>query len=280
MTSLDNLIERLRERVQDPERRTDRPLSNAQQWLRMSTAEDIIAARERAARDSNEAIQAFTRGEITPEVLRQRLSSVRPSLEIRDRWYDPEPTSVWKIQKAERHLGFALPEVLKTIYLGVADGGFGPEYGLLPISAIVADYTALSSPTASPRWPEAVLPITDSESEQYCIRADGEIVRYDIDCPDEDDSELTLTFIPVAKGLEAWLEKWLDGPSADEVAAVAARAEARLAEAQRERDQRIDAYIEELRKSPEERAKIGLKGEDWEERLRCGLLGRPWPEGR
>jgi len=124
------------------------------------------------------------------------------------------------------------------------------------------------------------LPITDSESEQYCIRADGEIVRYNIDCPDEDDSELTLTFIPVAKGLEAWLEKWLDGPSADEVAAVAAKAEARLAEAQREMDRRVDAYIEELRKSPEERAKIGLKGEDWEERLRCGLLGRPWPEGR
>lgn len=38
------------------------------------------------------------------------------------------------IQLAEAALGFPIPTLLKSIYLDIADGGFGPGYGILGLS--------------------------------------------------------------------------------------------------------------------------------------------------
>src|SRR5262245_61993304 len=43
------------------------------------------------------------------------------------------PTATKELQVAERAIGFKLPALLRAIYLGVANGGFGPEYGIVGI---------------------------------------------------------------------------------------------------------------------------------------------------
>ena len=45
----------------------------------------------------------------------------------------PPPVSEASLVEAERHFGFRLPDLLREIYGTVADGGFGPTCGLLPL---------------------------------------------------------------------------------------------------------------------------------------------------
>src|SRR4051794_36254641 len=41
------------------------------------------------------------------------------------------PASEAAVRATERRLGFSLPETLRQIYLTVANGGFGPGYGVM-----------------------------------------------------------------------------------------------------------------------------------------------------
>src|SRR5262245_63171192 len=43
------------------------------------------------------------------------------------------PTATRQLQVAERAIGFKLPALLRAIYLRVASGGFGPQYGIVGI---------------------------------------------------------------------------------------------------------------------------------------------------
>lgn len=45
----------------------------------------------------------------------------------------PEPVDAATLTRAEAALGFRLPPLLADLYLHIGDGGFGPEYGLLPL---------------------------------------------------------------------------------------------------------------------------------------------------
>src|SRR5436305_15331855 len=60
----------------------------------------------------------------------------RTSANSRDRefggLYPPAPASV--IESAEKALGFLLPPLLREIYASLANGGFGPAYGLVGLS--------------------------------------------------------------------------------------------------------------------------------------------------
>jgi len=42
-----------------------------------------------------------------------------------------------KVERAELELGFMLPSLLRSLYLQVANGGYGPGWGILPIAEIV-----------------------------------------------------------------------------------------------------------------------------------------------
>ncbi|MGC2999776.1 SMI1/KNR4 family protein [Streptomyces sp. G35A] len=85
--------------------------------------------------------------------------------------YLPEPVDEATPARAEALLGFPLPPLLADLYPRTADGGFGPEYGLLPLldspppgePAAVAQYLAnRESGRRNPDWPwpEGVLPIS------------------------------------------------------------------------------------------------------------------------
>jgi hypothetical protein len=52
----------------------------------------------------------------------------------------PAVANAAAIADAERALGFALPTPLRQLYANVADGGFGPGGGIMPLKQIVSTY--------------------------------------------------------------------------------------------------------------------------------------------
>ena len=108
------------------------------------------------------------------------------------------------IADAEEVLGFGLPPLLRLLYLQVANGGFGPEYTLLPLVGDGRTATAeYGPPGTAPAeyWPRGVLPILDWGCGMYaavdCLTADAPV----------------LLFEPNA-GPDDWADAWfLDSPS-------------------------------------------------------------------
>ena len=48
----------------------------------------------------------------------------------------PPPVSVGELRRVEQLLGFDLPDPLKSLYLHVGNGGFGPGYGLFNVPLV------------------------------------------------------------------------------------------------------------------------------------------------
>jgi hypothetical protein len=273
VTDSEQLIRALRERLKIPERRADRQLSASQHFLRSASAEAIEAARQEAIDRSSASTEADRRGESTRE-LHDRATADLARMKAAAPLPDSATASREEIAETELLLGFQLPAALARIYSEVANGGFGPGYGLLPIGDVVRLFRRLRAYDVQPSWPEAMLPISDDEGIYHCIdRRSGRIMRFDPERLNDDNSNVPQIFEEVAPDLEDWLERWLAGPPEEEAAAFEAMRERVLTEARENWRQRAEAYIEQVRKqSSAERAKLGLK-DDWEEQLRRGLLG-------
>src|SRR5689334_14494232 len=90
------------------------------------------------------------------------------------------------IADAEQVLGFSLPPLLRLLYLQVANGGFGPDYTLLPLvgdgRTAVAEYGPLRN-THSEYWPLGVLPILDWGCGMYaavdCLAPDAPVLLFE-----------------------------------------------------------------------------------------------------
>jgi hypothetical protein len=107
------------------------------------------------------ALEASREGRVDPE-------SHRKAEEIAATMSTPVPPALPALADAvqlddvEAELGFVLPRMMRRIYSEVADGGFGREYGLLPISEVVSNYRDLRTSLELPRgrsWPEGLLPL-------------------------------------------------------------------------------------------------------------------------
>ncbi|CAL9546911.1 hypothetical protein SUDANB15_04328 [Streptomyces sp. enrichment culture] len=137
----------------------------------------------------------------------------RPSL--------PEPIDAAALARAEAALGFELPPLLADLYLRIADGGFGPEYGLLPLldsppsdePAAVVQYLAnRESVREDPDWPwpEGVLPISHWGCGMYacvdCRSPQATVVLFE---PNPGDP--TLAWYVDAPSLSDWLRSWVEG---------------------------------------------------------------------
>ena len=116
------------------------------------------------------------------------------------------------IVAAESALGFHVPSFLRRVYGEVADGGFGPGYGLFPVrrgrdeprqSGSLAEVRDKLS--VDPRWPRLLLPSCDWGCAIWscldCRTDDGHIVTAAGEEP------LTIT----RHDLQSWLRSWLDG---------------------------------------------------------------------
>ncbi|MEY9993482.1 hypothetical protein ABIE67_005514 [Streptomyces sp. V4I8] len=133
----------------------------------------------------------------------------------------PEPVDAATLARAEAALGFRLPLLLADLYLRIGDGGFGPEYGLLPLldsppagePAAVTQYLAnRENAQRDPDWPwpEGVLPISHWGCAMYacvdCHSPQATVLLFE---PNADDADQA--WYVDAPSLTDWLRAWLDG---------------------------------------------------------------------
>ncbi|MFJ4687330.1 SMI1/KNR4 family protein [Streptomyces sp. NPDC088789] len=133
----------------------------------------------------------------------------------------PEPLDPTTVARAEAALGFPLPPLLTELYLRIGDGGFGPEYGLLPLldsspaeeSSAVAEYLARRERNPDDPdwpWPAGVLPISHWGCGMYacvdCLAPQAPVLLFE---PNADDADHA--WYVDAPGLDTWLRTWLDG---------------------------------------------------------------------
>lgn len=137
-----------------------------------------------------------------------------------------------EIAKAESQLGFDLPSLLRTVYLEIGNGGFGPGEGFLPIRLGKAVKgidlgTVFRGCSKRPGWPAHLLPIIYCGCDVYfCVDCDhskhrvvmfdgdlGGLEESDVSEPRKKwpypDSSLGVCFRTRAKSLEEFLEMWL-----------------------------------------------------------------------
>lgn len=137
----------------------------------------------------------------------------------------PPPLDELTVQRAEARLGKALPPLLRELYRFVGNGGFGPGYGLLPLTrsdeseefpSVVWLCESLSVETAEAgwSWPETLLPFCDwGCAIQSCIDTssrDGVVFTFDPGAF-ERRHEMSDAFAKTHGSLRAWLSDWLDG---------------------------------------------------------------------
>ncbi|WP_199486743.1 SMI1/KNR4 family protein [Actinomadura logoneensis] len=132
----------------------------------------------------------------------------------------PAPVGDAQIAEAEGQLGFALHPLLARLYREVADGGFGPDYRLLPLlgpgSSVVSEYLTRRKASVGvehPAWPEGAVPILTWGCAMYagvdCLGEDGQVLLFEPN-PYSGGSWDQCWFVDSA-GLAAWLETWLAG---------------------------------------------------------------------
>jgi hypothetical protein len=147
---------------------------------------------------------------------------------VRERVSVPRPTNTSagpfppalpeEIALAESQLGFHLPSLLRRVY-EIANGGFGPGYGLYPIGAgedmLVPTYRSFVEVPCAPKpgepgfdqypWPERLLPICDWGCATWSC----------LDCRSDDGTIITSSngepFASTGFTLRAWLSSWMEG---------------------------------------------------------------------
>jgi hypothetical protein len=240
------LIARLRRRASDPEARTDAPPSLRGQTVRVGR----LAV-------SGVDLGALLRGDADP----RPAAGPSTSLAVAD-------DAV--VADAEKRLGFALPLPLKQLYLQVANGGFGPGGGIMPLQESVRTYLLLVETPPGRRgqlWPASLLPVTDNQPGHDCIDVQsGKIVVWDEEelADGSSDKVWKRSFKPDAPDLASWLERWLDSPSPVQ------KTKDLLQQGMNDSIKQSLAYWRA--KTPEERAAFGLPEKGWEEAL-FGHLG-------
>ncbi|WP_405979212.1 SMI1/KNR4 family protein [Streptomyces sp. NBC_00158] len=120
----------------------------------------------------------------------------------------PEPLADGEAERAAQALGFALPPLLTALYTRIGDGGFGPEYGLLPLRQAIAEYEA--GRASDWGWPEGVLPIADLGcGMSACVDCRSDTARILLFEPNP--GERDLAWYLKSPSLAGWLRDWLDG---------------------------------------------------------------------
>jgi hypothetical protein len=136
------------------------------------------------------------------------------------------PVSPAQVARAEAQLGFALPSLLRDIYTDVANGGFGPGYGLftIPIGTaaersrgeqnIVDVYRSFRRRrTRHAPWPNTFLPICYWGASFYsyldCARPDAPVMA--LDAMSRGEGPWGSAVALHAASFEGWMLRWVDG---------------------------------------------------------------------
>ncbi len=264
----DALLERLRQRIADPARRLDqRPSAFLAEIATMDLGQMFDQIRTLGA-DLNRVVEANQAGRIDPEMT-IKASRLGASMMTPAETPRADPATPESLALAEERLGFGLPPALRQLHGVLADGGFGPGSGILPIKGVVDRYLAVQG--EAPRnqtWPDRLLPLVDDNPVLECLdasRAAGAVISWDPEDLWERVSDTTWqrSFSQAAPSLEAWLSGWLDAGPPDEAM------QPMMPEAMAESVRQTRAYFAAM--SPAERAEYGLPEVGWEREIGGGL---------
>ena len=160
-------------------------------------------------------------GELTPallDALRKRADDPRRFIDVPQfsEFRRFPPATHAQLDRASRQLGIPIPADLRTIYVEVANGGFGPGYGLLGVDSGGTDdsganveraYELLSAPDPEVpdwEWLEGGLPCCYWGCQVYsCVMPDGLVVQLD-------GYEWGREAVPITEWLSRWVEGRLD----------------------------------------------------------------------
>lgn len=142
----------------------------------------------------------------------------------------PAPVGDDRIAEAESKLGFTLHPLLARLYRDVADGGFGPDYRLLPLlgptSSVVGEYLKRrerSIGTEYPEWPAGLVPILTWGCAMYaavdCHSEQGPVLLFEPNA--YEGGAWDKCWLLDSESLIAWLEAWLNKTSWAEINAQA-----------------------------------------------------------
>ena len=154
------------------------------------------------------------------ERIRARIADGRPN-DHPDEWLSVQPpVASDAVAAAEVQLGFRLPELLRQLYTRVGNGGFGPVFGLIPLSGfsagqaefdLVGDYLRLVRRFAE--WPVGLVPVFYCGCTLFefvdCRTLGGAVTWFDEGT--ETIHELLRTNRSSIPSLERRLELWLAG---------------------------------------------------------------------
>jgi hypothetical protein len=263
----DALIERLRARAADPDRRVD--VRQSQFMAGVSTLDlgGLLGMLGSVAGDLTRVVAANQAGTPIDPAIQARAEGFGQAMSAPVPAPLPAPASADAIATVEDALGFALPPFLRRAYTEIADGGFGPGGGLLGAAAAVAAFERMRIGEELPRgrsWPEALLPVVERDPGFYCVdcsTAEGRVVDWDPEELGEHSGEKAFarSFTDEATSVEAWLEQWVGGRTRAEQHAAMMQGAMASSKAQSRA-----AYAA---MTPAQKAQWGLTDEEWAELL-------------
>ncbi len=159
--------------------------------------------------------------------LATRLANGPPSLDVMGNVIVAcPPCSQDALEKAERDLGFCLPQIMKQIYTDVANGGFGPGYGIMGVDGGFADdmndtvvslygsYRQSDPEDPSWSWPVGWLPICHWGCIVYsvvdCTNAPYRVLFVSVG-DREEGQPINHVAVESRPALAEWLDAWLAG---------------------------------------------------------------------
>jgi len=258
MSDADELIERLRARAADPDRRADVRQSQFMAGISTLDLGGLMGMLGSVSGDLQRVVAANQGGASIDPSLHARAQAIGASMTTPVGTTLPGPADPAAIASLEGSLGATLPAFLRRVYLEVADGGFGPGVGLLGVAAAGSAYTRMREGSELPRgraWPDALLPVVERDPGFYCVdcsSVDGRVIDWD---PEElgqfsGEKAFAKSFADEAPSVEAWLATWVGGKTqAEQQAEMMQSAMAKAQEQTR-------AYWRNM--SPEQRASYGL----------------------
>jgi hypothetical protein len=266
----DDLIARLQRRAADPERRVDVRQDVFSAQVTSMNLGSLLGMLGGAAADLKRVVADNQAGRVDPDLV-AKADRIAADMSTPVETSLPPRATRAILDQVEADLGFALPPVLRRVYLDVADGGFGPGGGLMRIADAAAAYARMQTGAELPRgvtWPERLLPIREVDPGFDCVDASspaGRVVAWDPEDLREFSGEKAWnrSFSEIAPSVEAWLEEWVGGQT----------------QAEKDRDFMRQMMIDEARRSrayfaamtPEERASYGFPEVGWESQVAHGL---------
>jgi hypothetical protein len=272
--SEDTLVARLRERAADPKRRIDTVQDRLSERVQGMSLGELRLNVESIAGDLSRLISSIQSGTPIDHDLHEKAETVAADMSAPAEPPLPAPATVLALDQAEAQLGLPLPALLRRLYLEVADGGFGPESGLLSAADMASAYLELRAGSPSEveddEWPEGLLPLVAVEAGHACLDAKtGRMHGSDfeeVEGEERDEVAFGLVIREIAPSLERWLTTWLDAPP---MPSQVATLHGSMVEMARESRARIAAM------TPEQRVAMGLPETGWEQAVWGGIGFEP-----